>query len=211
MAKLTNNILDNVKDGTETVVRETLDTLYGSNAIIFQDMDILTKSMVGGGFVTAAIMAANKLLGFVYEQPNSLEILKYNYAEYPYLNKSVIVNSYQKETTRFSIRSYRAISRVNNVITNIALNEALYYLLSSYCDRGGRFIVMTMWGTFNNMVLESLSIIPPKGNEVGGVGLLWNMRKLNILSSYSTLDLGGDTKTLDSGLAIPSDVPGGLF
>lgn len=158
-----------ILDLTGNNIKSSLDTIYRYNALLLSDL-----KTIGGLPFNAPI----PIVGFVYENPSTLEMLKYEYSEYPFLNKTLITNSYTKQNTRFSIRSYRAITAYNGIATNIALNEALYYGIEYYCDRGGTFKLLTMWGAFSNLVLESLQIIPPSGNEVGGIGFEWHFRKI---------------------------------
>lgn len=80
---------------------------------------------------------------------------------------------------------------MNGVITNILLNEAFYKGIEAYCDRGGTFTLMTMWGVFNNLVLETLQIIPPEGSQVGGIGFEWQFKRIpfdtaNAKATYSS-------------------------
>lgn len=158
-----------VMDLTSNNIKSSLDIIYRYNALLLSDL-----GRVGGLSFSTPI----PVVGFVYENPSTLEMLKYEYSEYPFLNKTLITNSYTKQNTRFAIRSYRAITAYNGIATNIALNEALYYGIEYYCDRGGTFKLLTMWGAFSNLVLESLQIIPPSGNEVGGIGFEWHFRKI---------------------------------
>lgn len=159
-----------VLDISSGSIRKSLDYIYRHNALLLSDVVYIT------GLGNASIPLP--IVGFVYENPHALEMLKYEYSEYPYLNKTLITNSYTKQNTKFSLRSYRAITSNNGVATNIALNEALYYGIEYYCDRGGTFKMLTMWGAFSNLVLESLQIVQAGDNQLGGIGFEWQFRKI---------------------------------
>lgn len=178
-------------DKESSIQRTTLDSLYRDNALLLADLG------------TIAGISTNfplPVLGFVYEHPNHMELLRYNYSEYPYLNKTLITNSYTKEPTRFSVRSYRAITSVKGVAVNIGLNEALYYGIEYYCDRGGTFKLLTMWGHFSNLVLESLEIVQPDGNQVGGLGFEWRFRKIPFDTTNAEAVQSATVNSLSNGL-----------
>lgn len=153
--------------------RASLDLVYRHNALLLKD----AFTILGGSYLSIPI----PILGFVYEHPSSMDLLDYSYSEFPYLTKTTLINSYQKNNTQISIRSYRAITSLNGVVSNIALNEGIFQLLEKYCDRGGTFAILTMWGYFENLVLNKLSIIPPSSGELsmGGVGFEWNFTRVN--------------------------------
>ncbi|WRA26706.1 hypothetical protein KVJ87_02600 [Helicobacter pylori] len=80
------------------------------------------------------------LVGLTYAPPKEVELLKFSYSEYPYMDKSVVVNSYKQKPTKFSIIAYRPLSVLpvdvkkgdsamqsgNNVIVNFVANEVAY-------------------------------------------------------------------------------------
>lgn len=159
-----------------------LDTVYRDNALLLSD----TLAIWGMSFNFPV-----PILGFTYEHPSAMELLKYEYSEYPYLNKTLITNSYMKQNTSITLHSYRGITAINGVLTNILLNEAFYKGIEAYCDRGGTFTLMTMWGVFNNLVLETLQIIPVEGSQVGGIGFEWQFKRIpfdtaNAKATYSS-------------------------
>lgn len=171
-----------ILEATSEVSRFALDAVYAKNAILLAD---LTRLFGLGASIPLPIV------GFTYENPSEMELLKYEYSEYPYLNKTLITNSYTKQNTKLTIRSWRAITSVNGIVTNLALNEALFYGIEAYCDRGGTFTIMTMWGTYKNFVLENLAIIPQEGNQVAGIGFEWRFKRIpfdtaNAQSVYSS-------------------------
>lgn len=153
-------------NGQAKVFKPALDAVYRHSAILLNDAISLL------GF---SISAPIPLVGFTYEHPSEMTLLQYSYSEYPYLNKALISNTMIKEATNVTIKANRAITSVSGLLTNIALNEAVYALLEKYCDRGGTFSILSMWGTQVNLVLERLTT---DGGESGpGVGFVFHFRK----------------------------------
>lgn len=179
---------------SDNVTKGLLDMVYRHNALLLDD----AISLIGGSFIGGLASAPSiplPLVGFVYETPSTVELLKYSYSEYPYLNKSLIINSYLRENTQFRVVAYRQITSSNPVILNIATNEILYKTLETYCNNGGTFTLLTMWGTFNNLVLEGLNgIMPNDDNAVGGCGFEFLFRKVAV--STGIID-----KIVDTGLS----------
>lgn len=183
--------------GNQTPVIEAsrfaLDLVFKHNALLLNDLLAL-----GLGTFSFPV----PLVGFTYENPSSLELLNYSYSEYPYLTKTLIANSYVKNNTQLSIRSYRAITSVNSVITNIAINEALTILIEKYCDRGGTFSCFTMWGFISNLVVERLEIIPADDNQLGGVGFQWTFKKINFDTSSVDSVISKKIQALQKGTVV---------
>ena len=165
---------------SDNVTKGLLDMVYRHNALLLDD----AISLIGGSFIGGLASAPSiplPLVGFVYETPSTVELLKYSYSEYPYLNKSLIINSYLRENTQFRVVAYRQITASNPVILNIATNEILYKTLETYCNNGGTFTLLTMWGTFNNLVLEGLNGIMPNDEiAVGGCGFEFLFRQIAV-------------------------------
>lgn len=155
--------------------KAALDLAYRNSAILLSD----AIEMSFGSSPLGALTPALPLLGFVYDNPSQIELLKYQYSEYPYLNKQLIVNSYVRQNTRFTLTAHRCITPSNTVAINVMANEAYYLLLNEYCNRGGTFTITTMWGMFSNCVLEELNGIPPQdSNGVGGTSFEFKFLKL---------------------------------
>lgn len=210
MAGILGNSIPSISGSS--ISRNILELVYKNSAILLNDGISIGMKTIDDTFntniATSAIgqvasvvstAVALPLLGFAYDNPSSMEILKYSYSEYPYLNKSLIVNSYLKENTRFSIRAYKAITPNNTIALNLISNEQIYTQLKSYCDYGGTFKLMTLWGTFNNLVLESLNAIYPNDNEVGGVGFEFHFLKPNFDNTNSSSVVSGLINSLTSG------------
>lgn len=210
MASILGSIVPIARGGSLT--RTALELIYKNNAILLNDGIGLGMRGIDETFGTklassAVGQIASKLdksvplplLGFVYDNPSSMEILKYSYSEYPYLNKSLIVNSYLKENTRFTVKAYKAITPLNTIALNTVTNEQIYSQLKSYCDYGGTFKLLTLWGTFNNLVLEGLNGIYPENNQVGGTGFEFNFLKPNIDNSGKGVSFSGLISSLTNG------------
>lgn len=117
------------------------------------------------------------LLGFAYEQPNTLEFLRYRYAEYPYLNKAVVANAFIKEAPSIAIRALRPITKFNNILINYTMNSLLIKGIEKYADKGGLFSLNTMWGLQKDLALESLA--GETFDNQGGVVFSFQFKKLN--------------------------------
>lgn len=186
---------------SDNATKTLLDMIYRNNALLLNDSISIIGGSFSGGFASSLPNVPLPLIGFVYENPSNIQILKYSYSEYPYLNKSLIVNSYLKENTAFRVVAYKRITAENPVPMNIAMNEILFQTLKKYCDNGGTFTIMTMWGAFSNLVLEELNGVPPQNNETGGCGFEFVFKRLNF-------SLGVFDKIVSEGL---SKMSGGLI
>lgn len=186
--------------------KKALDLTYRHSVILLSDAVSMGLQAAGVelGSTASAILdavATIPLLGFVYETPNRVDLLRYRYSDYPYLNKSLIVNSYVREHTRFSVRAHRLITKTNPVPVNIAANEGYYYMLKEYCNRGGTFTLTTMWGIFSGCVLEDLDGIPPEAeNGIGGTSFEFRFRKLDFEGGGALKAVGNALKSLSSGI-----------
>lgn len=119
------------------------------------------------------------LLGFVYDEAESVELLKYSYGENPYLNKAMLTLAYMKEPTSFSILAYKVITNINKVPLNITTNMALLLALEMYCDRGGLFTLCTPYGIHKDLALVSLNGVKVgSDNTPLGVGFKFEFRKV---------------------------------
>lgn len=183
-----------------------LDLTYRHSVILLSDVVSMGLGAAGislGSTASAIVdtVATVPLLGFVYENPSQLELLKYQYSEYPYLNKALIVNSYVRNNTRFTLVAHRCITPSNSIPINIAMNEALFQLIKTYADMGGTFTLVTMWGVFNNCVLEELNGLPPEHeNGVGGTSFEFKFLRLGFNKNSLLKTIASGVKTLASGV-----------
>lgn len=120
------------------------------------------------------------VLGFTFQTPDNLVLAKYSYAEYPYLNKAAVANSFLKETGEIEVVGLRPIYKENSVALNYALNNiGIKQYIEKYADRGGTWALNTMWGLQTNLVLTQLEGIKVEGSSMGGVGFKFSFKKLN--------------------------------
>lgn len=168
--------------------KAAIDLTYRNSCILLSDA---ANMLTGGAFGSLGQFIPQPLLGFVFDNPQQIELLKYQYSEYPYLNKALIVNSYVRQNTRFTLTAHRCITPSNPIPINIAANEAYYYLIKEYADRGGTFTIVTMWGTFSSCVLEELNGIPPEHNNgVAGTSFEFKFLKVGMQSPLAQLVSG---------------------
>lgn len=138
---------------------QLLDSLYSSGAVILENAtEILTGKK-------APIDVGMPLIGFSYK-PESLELLKYGWSQYPYLNKQKLTFSAVKETTAFSVSVISPITTGGNtVVESLVKRELLAKLLEKYCDAGGMFTVLTLWGTRKHCLLVGMEGVSGDGMD----------------------------------------------
>lgn len=170
-----------------------LDELFQKNAILLNDtLTILTNGANLGALGGLGINLPLPLLGFEFKTPQELQLLKYNYSEYPYVDKTLITNAYLRENTSISIIGYRPITYSGNggvnVVNNLSssvlgiytTNELITSTLKIYCDKGGTFSLLTLWGQIQNLVLEELAGVPLEAeNALGGQAFLFRFKQIN--------------------------------
>lgn len=138
-----------------------LDLVYGRSVIMLNDFLQIFK-------IGAPIPIP--IIGFIYQTPDEIELLRYKWSEYPFLNKQTQVNAYVKEPTRFSIKAIRPITKYNTITINQALNEAVKYSLDYYVALGGSFTIITPWSVVKNCYLEGASGVKLTDSDFGGQG-----------------------------------------
>lgn len=168
-----------------------LDELFQKNAILLNDtLTILTGGTNLNALGGLGINLPLPLLGFEFKTPQELQLLKYNYSEYPYVDKTLITNAYLRENTSISIIGYRPITYngggnvVNNLSSSVLgiyiTNELIVSTLKIYCDKGGTFSLLTLWGQIQNLVLEELAGVPLEAeNALGGQAFLFRFKQIN--------------------------------
>lgn len=123
------------------------------------------------------------VVGFQFQTPDDLELLKYTYVKYPALNKVAVANSFQKETTTITITGLRPITRYNPVGLNYVLNGmGMKNYIEKYADRGGTFALNTMWGLITDLVLTSVKGVKVDQSQIGGIGFEFSFEKLQFAS-----------------------------
>lgn len=162
-----------VFDGTRAV----LDLVYRDAALV----------LVDAGTILGGINMPVPLVGFVYESPSSYTLLRYQYAEHPYLNRQSIVSGYVKENTELMINSHVALTSNKGILQAIAINKALLTIVEKYCDQGGRFGLINVYDTFaSNLVLQDLKIVPSRSGRIDEIALEWTFKKLLFSESSVT-------------------------
>lgn len=170
-----------------------LDLIFRDCALILSDTKILYADKVqnmankGGKFggmlnkvVNALPAIPLPIVGFSFQSPTNLNILKYNYSEYPMFGRLSIVNSMTKEMGEITITGLRPITRGNPIALNYVLNQfALVKLIEAYADAGGLWTLNTMWGTYNNLVLTSLDGVTAEGTSLGGTAFTFSFKRVN--------------------------------
>lgn len=128
------------------------------------------------------------VVGFQFQTPDNLELLKYEYTSYPALNKSFVANTFQKKITTLTIIGLRPITRMNPVGLNYLLNQqGISNYIEKYADRGGLWTLNTMWGIITNLVLTELKGIKINETSLGGVGFEFTFEKLQFSNLNSSL------------------------
>lgn len=173
--------------------RAALDLVFREAALVLVD---------AGKLLGSPIDVPVPLIGFTYEVPSSYTLLRYEYSEFPYLNRSAIISGYVKNNTELTIISRRAITKVNNLITSIAINKAFLTVIEKYCDYGGRFALINTYDALaSNLVLQELRIVPPENQKIGDISLEWSFKKLLFADSNVESSLSDSISNKQNGVA----------
>lgn len=155
-----------------------LDLVFRDNALVMNYSHLLLpggellNTIAGGGVPTPL-----PIIGFSFEHPSQLNFLKYQYSEYPFLDRAMVANSFVKDVGGVQVRGLRPITRGNPVILNYTMNKLLIKLIERYADQGGTWTLNTMWGPVSNLVLESLDGVK-EDNATGGVAFDFTFRRI---------------------------------
>lgn len=155
---------------------------YNSVRTIYDNFSVLlvdTVSILSGGVVNVPIPVP--LLTFTYRPIGEIQFLKYKWSEYPYLSRQILTNSNIKEGVRFSVELKDPMNFLNPIWLAVLKRQGLIKLLETYCDKGGRFVVLTLWGTLTDCVLEGFSGIEDGGQQ--GVNYRMDFYKPNFNTS----------------------------
>lgn len=188
-------------NGKYIALKSVMDLFFTDWCVWMQNPDIILTSSVtsSGGYGTATQGFIKNslvlpLIGFTFQPPQGMEILKYSYSEYPYLNQAVIANNMQKEPTQITMRALRPITLGNNIMTNFVVNwVGIKYYIEKYCDYGGLWTIITQWGVRSNYLLTDLKGTMPVGNQAG-VGFEFTFKRYNF-DSYTMAQAKSDTLT----------------
>lgn len=158
-----------------------LDLIFRDNALIMTDSQLLINA-AGAAFGASWNIGTPiplPIIGFSFETPSQMNILNYSYTEYPMLNKVSVVNSFIKESGSVTVRGLRPITRGNPFVLNYLMNKTLVLLIEKYADLGGTWTINTMWGTYGNLVLESLDGELSHDNDPGGTCFTFKFKRIN--------------------------------
>lgn len=154
---------------------------YETYKLAFKDMAIWLQNSLTAFKFNANVSIPLPLVGFTYEVPSQLELLRYSYSQSPYLNKMQVSTSYIKETTTIVVRAKKVITNINTIPVNITTNMALVKALELYCDNGGLFTMLTPYGILTNMALVNLRTFEPTTqNEAYGINFEFEFMKINV-------------------------------
>lgn len=181
------------KNGKYVALKSVLDLFFTDYCVWMQDPQIVFTTEVSSSGTSAGVGFANNLLskislplfGFTFLPPQNIEILKYSYSEYPYINKAVIANNMMKEPTQITLQALRPITTSNSILINFATNWlGIKYYIEKYCDFGGLWTIFTQWGVRTNYLLTDLKGTMPVGNQAG-VGFEFTFKRYNF-DNYET-------------------------
>lgn len=155
-----------------------LDDIFSNTAIWLQNViEIVNIPILSQNSFIKSIPLP--LIGFSYRPIGEMELLSYEWSQYPYLSKQVITNAGVKQPTRFSVDVFSVISLENPIALNILKISALVKLLDNYVAKGGLFTILTMFGPITDCVLEKITGFA--GDEmIDGTHLRFSFFKPNI-------------------------------
>lgn len=153
---------------------EILDFVYGRNAILLQNVgEILNLGSTG---------IPIPIVGFEYKIPDEVEILKFSYSKYPFMNRTTIVNAYIKEATTLTLEADKPITQLNPFIANYPLNELIVSTLDKYISNGGLFTILTPWAVIKDCLCTKFVGFKIGERDIGGQGFRFSFEKANIPS-----------------------------
>lgn len=161
-----------------------LDDIFSYNAIWLQNAIELFKIPVLSEYELTKNIPL-PLIGLAYRPIGEIELINYEWAQYPYLSKQVITNAGIKQPTRFAVDVYSVfkggniLSGGNTVALNLLKISTIVSLLNQYVAKGGLFTILTLYGFITDCVLEKITGISD-GEMVDGTHLRFNFLKPNI-------------------------------
>lgn len=167
-------------------------TVFQRNVILLNDV----TSLLGLG-----VALPLPIIGFEYDVPPRVELLKYSYPKTPFLNREATTNSYIKEPTKLSISATKTITAFNTFLLNFGINQAIVSLMEKYCNLGGTFTIITSWSVITNCVLTGLEGASIGENDVGGQGFIFHFERINVYEDTAGT-LNSFMQSLTSGGAV---------
>lgn len=184
------NLFTKSSDTKYLITKTILDLMFRDCCVWMSNPELVfTKEKINNKLGTGLSSASDfisqtgfPLLGFQFQQPKKVELLKYSYSEYPFLNRNVVVNAMQKEMTSITLTGLRPIVPGNPVLLNYVINMlGLKLYIEKYCDYGGTWSINTMWGVRSNYVLTDLNGVNVSNEGgLGGVGWEFTFKRLNM-------------------------------
>lgn len=179
MSLITDIIGQTISVDVTTANYEILDNIYSHNAIWLQDAQTLLNIPsfnLFGGLITGIPLP---LIGFSYRLNGEIELISYEWSEYPYLSKQIITNAGMKQPTKFSVDVYSVLTAKNPVSINLLKLGILKKTLEYYLAKGGLFTVLTLFGNISDCVLEKVTGISGD-DSIDGTHLRFSFSKPNI-------------------------------
>jgi hypothetical protein len=174
---------------------QILDSIYSEGAIILNNAtEILLGKSVG-----SSLDIPVPLIGFKYKPMGTIELIKYEYSEYPYLSKQMVSNAGVKQATRFSVQLLDPITGSNPVILAVVKRQVLQTLLDKYAAGGGLFTILTLWGSVTNCLLEGLEGVEGSSNGSDGVNFVMHFYKPNFDTAAVQKKLSSSLASLTNG------------
>lgn len=180
---------------------DILKLVYCQNAILLNDSEALFPNFINKALNSKYVKWSHvgdspvPILGLFYKIPNNLQLLKFKYSEYPFLNKTIISNCMIQEQVKFTLEAYNFITQDFGILEIFGYNIALIKTLESYISNGGTFTIITPWGFINDCLCEGVSGTLLDDKDPGGQSLVFNfttskIAKKNTLSQIAQA-LGG--------------------
>lgn len=193
---LTTGLIGKSSPITTTTGYELLDAVYSNACVILEDVGEVFQGRFGNipglGF---------PLIGFSYKPEGGIELLKFRWSQYPYLNKAKLTFAAVKEATDFSVSVISPITPESPLMVAQIQRATLVALLNKYVSRGGKFTVITMWGTKTHCVLTGLTGIS-EGNTMDGTLFKMDFNQPNYDLSGADESMSDFMKRLTKGAAV---------
>lgn len=174
---------------------QILDAVYSKGAVILEDVVEVFK-----GSIPNLPSVGVPLIGFEYKPDSGIELLKFRWSQYPYLNKAKLTFAAVKDATDFSVTAISAIGVEGGLVQQLAVRAALVTLLDKYCSRGGKFTVLTLWGIKTHCVLTDLSGV--SGDSMDGTLFKMSFNQPNYDLTGADSSMSDFMQKLTNGAAI---------
>jgi hypothetical protein len=189
------DLLGKASQATQVTNYQILDTIYSKGAVILNNATEILLGKTAGSSLNFPV----PLIGFSYKPMGTIELIKYEYSEYPYLSKKMISNSGVKQSTRFTVQVLDPITSSNSVALAVVKRKLLQNLLDKYAAGGGLFTILTLWGSITNCLLEGLEAVEGQSNGSDGVNFVLRFYKPNFDTSSVQKKLSSTLSSLSSG------------